>query len=82
MGAGDHSEGALECGPSGEHAPQPKGRPVCPVDQPGASPAATAAEHGARLVIVNAEPTPYDAPADEVLREPVGRALPLARGGG
>jgi NAD-dependent deacetylase len=35
-----------------------------------------AAEHGARLVIVNAEPTPYDGIADEVVREPIGTALP------
>jgi NAD-dependent deacetylase len=35
-----------------------------------------AAGHGARLVIVNAEPTPYDAAADEVVREPVSKALP------
>ncbi|MFJ3669163.1 SIR2 family NAD-dependent protein deacylase [Streptomyces sp. NPDC090106] len=32
--------------------------------------------HGARLVIVNAEPTPYDEAADEVIREPIGTALP------
>jgi len=35
-----------------------------------------AAEHGARLVIVNAEATPYDPIADEVVREPIGAALP------
>jgi NAD-dependent protein deacetylase/lipoamidase len=35
-----------------------------------------AAEHGARLVIVNAEPTPYDGIADEVVREPIGTSLP------
>jgi NAD-dependent deacetylase len=35
-----------------------------------------AAERGARLVIVNAEPTPYDGIADEVVREPIGTALP------
>src|SRR5579862_9693625 len=35
-----------------------------------------AAGRGARLVIVNAEPTPYDAVADEVVREPIGEALP------
>ena len=35
-----------------------------------------AAERGARLVIVNAEPTPYDDVADEVVREPIGTALP------
>jgi NAD-dependent deacetylase len=35
-----------------------------------------AADHGARLVIVNAEPTPYDELADDVVREPIGTALP------
>jgi NAD-dependent deacetylase len=44
--------------------------------QPAASLAGIAAEHGARLVIVNAEPTPYDPIADEVVREPIGSALP------
>ncbi|MFG2750934.1 SIR2 family NAD-dependent protein deacylase [Streptomyces xanthophaeus] len=49
--------------------------------QPAASLAGMAAEAGARLVIVNAEETPYDALADEVVREPIGTALPelLAR---
>jgi NAD-dependent deacetylase len=31
---------------------------------------------GARLVIVNASPTPYDAVAAELVREPIGSALP------
>ncbi|MEV7277345.1 Sir2 family NAD-dependent protein deacetylase [Streptomyces sp. NPDC093111] len=44
--------------------------------QPAASLAGLAAEHGARLIIVNAEPTPYDRLADEVVREPIGTALP------
>ncbi|SCK44492.1 NAD-dependent deacetylase [Streptomyces sp. WMMB 714] len=44
--------------------------------QPAASLAEIAVEHGARLVIVNAEPTPYDGMADEVVREPIGEALP------
>jgi NAD-dependent deacetylase len=35
-----------------------------------------AAAHGARVVIVNAEPTPYDDLADLVVREPIGTALP------
>jgi NAD-dependent deacetylase len=39
-----------------------------------------AAGHGARLVIVNAEPTPYDAVADQVVREPIGQALPRLLG--
>ncbi|MGP3970081.1 SIR2 family NAD-dependent protein deacylase [Streptomyces sp. 6N223] len=44
--------------------------------QPAASLAGLAAEHGARLIIVNAEPTPYDPLAEEVIREPIGRSLP------
>ncbi|CAM5704064.1 protein acetyllysine N-acetyltransferase OS=Streptomyces violarus OX=67380 GN=FHS41_001299 PE=4 SV=1 [Streptomyces violarus] len=49
--------------------------------QPAAGLAGVAADHGARLVIVNAEPTPYDDRADEIVREPIGTALPeLLRG--
>ncbi|MEV0777327.1 Sir2 family NAD-dependent protein deacetylase [Streptomyces sp. NPDC050428] len=44
--------------------------------QPAASLAGIAAEHGARLVVVNADPTPYDEQADEIIREPIGTALP------
>ncbi|WP_314174392.1 SIR2 family NAD-dependent protein deacylase [Streptomyces winkii] len=44
--------------------------------QPAASLAEIAVDHGARLVIVNAEPTPYDGMADEIVREPIGEALP------
>ncbi|MER5969133.1 Sir2 family NAD-dependent protein deacetylase [Streptomyces sp. NPDC002055] len=44
--------------------------------QPAASLAGTAAQHGARLIIMNAEPTPYDEHADELVREPIGTALP------
>ena len=44
--------------------------------QPAAALAGIAADHGARLIIVNAEPTPYDDLADEVIREPIGTALP------
>ena len=44
--------------------------------QPAAGLAGVAADHGARLVIVNAEATPYDELADEVVREPIGTALP------
>ncbi|TLQ42820.1 SIR2 family NAD-dependent protein deacylase [Streptomyces marianii] len=44
--------------------------------QPAAGLAGVAADHGARLIIVNAEPTPYDDRADEVVREPIGSALP------
>ncbi|MGW6772512.1 SIR2 family NAD-dependent protein deacylase [Streptomyces sp. NPDC055037] len=44
--------------------------------QPAASLAGIAADHGARLIIVNAEPTPYDDRADEIVREPIGTALP------
>jgi NAD-dependent deacetylase len=38
--------------------------------------AGAAADHGARLVVVNAEPTPYDGLAQDVVREPIGTALP------
>ncbi|MCX4458086.1 NAD-dependent deacetylase [Streptomyces sp. NBC_01340] len=44
--------------------------------QPAAGLAGLAADHGAQLIIVNAEPTPYDERADEVVREPIGTALP------
>jgi NAD-dependent deacetylase len=43
---------------------------------PAAGLAGVAVDHGARLIIVNAEPTPYDELADEVVREPIGTALP------
>ncbi|MEU2970053.1 Sir2 family NAD-dependent protein deacetylase [Streptomyces ardesiacus] len=49
--------------------------------QPAAGLAGVAVDHGARLIVVNAEPTPYDDLADEVVREPIGTALPeLLRG--
>jgi NAD-dependent deacetylase len=35
-----------------------------------------AAAHGARIVVVNAEPTPFDDLADLVVREPIGTSLP------
>ena len=41
----------------------------------GAVPIAKAA--GARVVIVNAEPTPFDDIADAVLRDPIGEVLPV-----
>lgn len=44
--------------------------------QPAAGLARVAVQAGARLVIVNAEPTPYDGLADLVVREPIGTALP------
>lgn len=44
--------------------------------QPAASLAGIAADHGARLIVVNAEPTPYDDRAHEIIREPIGTALP------
>jgi NAD-dependent deacetylase len=44
--------------------------------QPAAGLAEVAADHGARLIIVNAEPTPYDDRADEIVRDPIGTALP------
>ncbi|MFB7914272.1 NAD-dependent deacetylase [Streptomyces sp. NPDC056061] len=45
--------------------------------QPAASLAGIATEHGARLIVVNAEPTPYDELAEEIVREPIGTALPV-----
>jgi NAD-dependent deacetylase len=44
--------------------------------EPAASMCALAVDSGADLVIVNAEPTPYDGIATEVIREPIGTALP------
>ncbi|MFD9544096.1 NAD-dependent deacetylase [Streptomyces sp. NPDC060022] len=44
--------------------------------QPAASLAGIAVEHGARLFVVNADPTPYDELAEETIREPIGTALP------
>ncbi|GAA0951503.1 SIR2 family NAD-dependent protein deacylase [Virgisporangium aurantiacum] len=44
--------------------------------EPVASLCAVAVNAGNRLVIVNRDPTPYDAIADEVIREPIGEALP------
>jgi len=44
--------------------------------QPAAGLAGVAADHGAQLIIVNAESTPYDELAAEVIREPIGTALP------
>jgi NAD-dependent deacetylase len=35
-----------------------------------------ALRNGARLVVMNAEPTPFDAVADAVVRAPLGEALP------
>ena len=44
--------------------------------QPAAGLCEVAVEAGARLVILNAEPTPYDGIADAVLRQPIGEILP------
>jgi NAD-dependent deacetylase len=43
---------------------------------PAAALPAMALERGARLVIVNAEPTPFDRQADAILRDPIGEVLP------
>lgn len=43
---------------------------------PAAGLPAIAIDHGARMVIINAEPTPYDAHADAVFHEPIGATLP------
>ncbi|GAB2944687.1 Sir2 family NAD-dependent protein deacetylase [Micromonospora polyrhachis] len=44
--------------------------------EPAASLCAVAVDAGARLVIVNRDPTPYDYLAVNVVREPIGTALP------
>ena len=44
--------------------------------QPAAGLCEVAVEAGARFVIINGEPTPYDDIADTVLREPIGEILP------
>ncbi|MEU7628701.1 Sir2 family NAD-dependent protein deacetylase [Nocardia sp. NPDC049220] len=44
--------------------------------EPAASMCALAVRSGADLVIVNAEPTPYDVMATEIIREPIGTAVP------
>jgi NAD-dependent deacetylase len=44
--------------------------------QPAASLCAVAVDAGARLVVVNRDPTPYDDLAIEVIREPIGAAVP------
>jgi len=44
--------------------------------QPAAGLAKVAVAAGARLVIVNRDPTPYDDLASALLREPIGQTLP------
>jgi NAD-dependent deacetylase len=44
--------------------------------EPAASLCAVAADAGARLVIVNRDPTPYDRLATSVIREPIGEVIP------
>jgi NAD-dependent deacetylase len=44
--------------------------------QPAAGLCEVAVRSGARLVVVNAQPTPYDELADAVIREPIGAVLP------
>ena len=44
--------------------------------QPAAGLCVEAVESGARLVIINAQETPYDRLADAIVREPIGTVLP------
>ncbi|MGW4242655.1 SIR2 family NAD-dependent protein deacylase [Nocardia sp. NPDC004722] len=44
--------------------------------EPAASMCAVAVDAGADLVVVNNEPTPYDEYAAEIVRDPIGEALP------
>jgi NAD-dependent deacetylase len=48
--------------------------------EPAASLCAVAVQHGAKLVIVNRDPTPYDDLATEVIRQPIGIAIPAIAG--
>jgi NAD-dependent deacetylase len=48
--------------------------------QPAAGLCQLAVDRGARLVVINAEPTPYDDIASAVLREPIGEILPALVG--
>jgi NAD-dependent deacetylase len=48
--------------------------------RPAADLVPVAARSGARVVIVNAEPTPYDGVADALLAEPIGEVLPALVG--
>jgi NAD-dependent deacetylase len=48
--------------------------------EPAASLCAVAAEAGAALVIVNRDPTPYDAAATALIRDPIGTAVPRIAG--
>ncbi|GAA1953930.1 SIR2 family NAD-dependent protein deacylase [Kitasatospora viridis] len=43
---------------------------------PAAGLVGVAVEAGARLIVVNAEPTPYDELAEQVVRDPISTALP------
>jgi NAD-dependent deacetylase len=44
--------------------------------QPAASLVDLAAQSGARVIVVNAEPTPYDELAERVIRDPIDEAVP------
>ncbi len=44
--------------------------------QPAAGLCTEAIDHGARLVVINAQETPYDGVADAVIRQPIGEVLP------
>lgn len=48
--------------------------------EPAASLCAVAVRAGARLVIVNRDPTPYDLIATAVIRQPIGEAVPAIAG--
>lgn len=43
---------------------------------PAAGLCGVAVDHGARLIIVNADPTPYDRLADRIVRDPISTSLP------
>jgi NAD-dependent deacetylase len=48
--------------------------------EPAASLCAVAVDAGAHLIVINRDPTPYDPIATEVIREPIGLAVPRIAG--
>ena len=69
----------ISSGPSGRSGTATSCSPSAPalVVYPAAGLVPLAAGHGAAVVIVNEEPTPFDRIADAVVRDRIGRSLPL-----
>lgn len=70
------SRGEVNRDSKSEHGQkEPQGGSTLTVE-PAASLCAVAAEAGARLVIVNRDPTPYDRLATAVISQPIGEVIP------